>query len=104
MITSKEIEQYRVGEMNDRRRKLTPQQRKRIKLQKGNYPAAVIAEQFGVSIRTVRRIWFPDKAKKEAAALKKNKPWRKQYSTVNSSLCTKRHRQYKKSLLEKKNA
>lgn len=86
------------GTSNDRRRKLTDEQKDEIAALKGTMSQCECARKFNVSRRTIQFIWDPDKHK-ENLKRKQERGGSKQYYTKEKNReYMKRHRHYKQDL------
>lgn len=92
-------EQIRLQGLQDRRRKLTDEQRKEIRdlYETGNYSLRQLAEVFAVSKRTILITVNPDSA--ETARAYRKAHWKEfQHSREERTTATREHRRYKQSL------
>jgi len=86
------------GTPNDRRRKLTDEQRDEIASLKGVISAHECARRFNVSRRTIQFIWDPDKHKRNLQCLQERGGSRQYYSKEKHKQYMKTHRHYKQKL------
>ena len=93
----------RVGKENDSRRKLTDEDKKRIKdlYFYSHFSIHRIARESPCSKRMVQFILFPEKEKKLKENVKKEKRWRRYYSTKNNRDYMRKHRENIKNLFSK---
>jgi hypothetical protein len=95
------LDKTRVGKKNDRRIKLTDEQKDEIKSLGDNHSQRELARMYGVSRRLIQFIIYPEK-------LEENKKRRAErggsavyYDKEKHRQSMKEHRDYKKSLIEK---
>lgn len=92
-------ESIRLQGLQDRRRKLTDEQKEAIKemYATGNWSLAKLGAEFGVSKKTVLLLVNPDSADKAKEYRKEN--WREfQRTKEERTAATREHRRYKQSL------
>lgn len=95
------VDRYTLGQAHDKRRKLTEVQKKEIKekYSTGLYSYCTLAKEYGVSKRTINNIINPITAQKSKDRIKVH--WRDyQKHGEEWAKTMRKHRQYKKKLLD----
>lgn len=95
------VDRYAVGQVHDKRRKLTEEQKEEIrgKYSTGFYSYCMLANEYKVSKRTVNNIINPVTAQKSKNRIKDHWKDYQQHGKEWAETMQK-HRQYKKKLLE----
>ena len=86
------------GTSEDRRRKLTDDQREEIAENKGNLYQRELAEAYGVSRRTIQFIQQPEKLEENRAKAKARKKGTPYYDKKKNPQAMKRYREHQKEL------
>lgn len=95
------VDKYAVGQANDRRRKLTEEQKEEIRelYLKGGWSHKTLAERYKVSKSLITIVLNPNRAEKVKNRIKEH--WRDyQQHGEDWAIAMRNHRQYKKKLLE----
>jgi len=101
-VPNKKLEAFRVGQAHDRRRRLTDTERAELIDCKGTMSQREAARTFGVSRRLVTFVWYPEKL--QAFKVVRKGCWRNYYTTGKHREAMKRHREYKKTLMDNEQA
>ncbi len=94
------LDKISVGKKFDRRIKLTPEQRKEVKLLSKNLSQRALARKYGVSRRLIQFIIDPTSYKEHLKKQKENKSWQKYYDKESHRISIQKLRNYKKQLKE----
>lgn len=89
------------GTKNDRRIKLTPEQKEEIRLNRGNLSQRKLAKEYGVSRRTVQFIIDPDKLKENLKRREERGGSMQYYNRASHAENIREHRRYKQDLMLK---
>lgn len=99
---SNKIESFRVTPANDKRRKLSDEERQSIILlhKEAHLPIREIARRYpNVSRRTIQFILFPERDQLLKQRVKQERRWLKYYTTEKHKLNMRAHRKHKRELL-----
>jgi transposase-like protein len=83
----------------DRRRKLTPEQKTAIERLKGSATIHSLAKEYGVSRRTIQFLWYPERRKANLLARQARGGWRQYYNKDDHRVAMADTRGYKKQIL-----
>ena len=86
------------GTSEDRRRKLTDEQKDEIAALKGQISQRECARRYGVSRRTIQFIWDPDKQKRNLERRQERGGSSKYYSKEKQREYIKKHRHHKQEV------
>ena len=93
------VDKKRVGIKNDRRVKLTGADRDYILAMKGVQSIHSLANEFGVSRRTIQFILYPERLEANKAARIERGGWKQYYDKDNHRKSASEHREYKNKLV-----
>ena len=96
---------FRIGKKDDRRRKLTDEQKEEIYhiYHTENIGMRPLAKEYGVNRTTIRNIVKPEKYKWMLSERKRNQTWKKYYDTDKQREYMRSHRGYIRQLFKKRN-
>ncbi len=83
---------------NDRRCKLTEEQKDKIISLRGIMSAHRCAEQFQVSRRTIQFLWYPERLEENKKRRKERGGWKQYYEKSKWAETMREHRRYKQKL------
>ena len=86
------------GTSNDKRRRLTDEQKDEIIALKGTVSQRECAKRYGVSRRTIQFLWDPDKHKRNLQCRQERGGSKQYYNKKKNSEYMKRHRHYKQEI------
>ena len=93
-----ETKKLLIKQENDKRRKLSNQQKDEIKELKGVYSQRVVASMFNVSRRTIVFIWYPERLEANKERRQERGGSKKYYEKETHKEYIKKHRRYKQEL------
>lgn len=97
---SKLIEEFRIGKANDRRRKLTEEQKEEIKaLKDTGLSKKEVAAQYGCDRRTIDFIWNPEKLQRNIQLRQENGGSRNYYDKEKHRQYMQKYRNHKREIL-----
>lgn len=97
---SKLIEEFRIGKANDRRRKLTEEQKEEIKaLKDKGLSKKEVAAQYDCDRRTIDFIWNPEKLQRNIQLRQKNGGSSAYYNKEKHRQYMQKYRNHKREIL-----
>lgn len=97
---SKLIEEFRIGKANDRRRKLTEEQKEEVKaLKDTGLSKKEVAAQYGCDRRTIDFIWNPEKLQRNIQLRQENGGSRAYYDKEKHRQYMQKYRNHKREIL-----